>query len=179
MTLENLANLAEIIGVIAVVASLVFVGLQIRDNSRAVKDQNRWTRLTEINATARTLAENTEVLRANVEASSAAWKSTAQDFAKAWGVSYEQAFIVAWTQSTYIWTHWAQWRAMKSKQDERELRNIIEVYYNMEPVASIIRLPTSRAIYDPEFIDWVDDILKSIPQDNTPRGPETLEELDK
>jgi hypothetical protein len=176
MTLGDLANLAEIIGVIAVVASLVFVGLQIRDNSRAVKDQNRWTRLTEINATARMLAENPEALRANTEASSPAWRSMLQDYADAWGVSFDDAAIVAWTQSTYIWTHWARWRAMKTKQDEVELKNIVTVYYSMEPMASDIRHPTARALYDPEFIDWVDDILKSIPQDETSRGTETLEE---
>lgn len=37
MTLEELAYLSQIVGVFAVMASLVFVGLQIRDNSRAVR----------------------------------------------------------------------------------------------------------------------------------------------
>jgi hypothetical protein len=37
MTLEDLANLAEIIGVIAVIASLLFVGIQIRQSARATK----------------------------------------------------------------------------------------------------------------------------------------------
>ena len=34
MTLENWAYLAEIIGAVAVVASLIYVGLQIRDSNR-------------------------------------------------------------------------------------------------------------------------------------------------
>lgn len=37
MTLENLAYLAEIIGVIAIVASLVFVGIQIKQNTTQSK----------------------------------------------------------------------------------------------------------------------------------------------
>lgn len=37
MTLEDLANLAEVIGVVAVVASLVFVGLQIRQSTQQAK----------------------------------------------------------------------------------------------------------------------------------------------
>lgn len=37
MTLENLAYLAEIIGVIAVVASLVFVGIQVKQNTAQAK----------------------------------------------------------------------------------------------------------------------------------------------
>lgn len=39
MTLENLANLAEVIGVVAVIASLVFVGIQIRDGNRLARAQ--------------------------------------------------------------------------------------------------------------------------------------------
>lgn len=37
MTLEDLAYLSQIIGVIAVLASLIFVGLQIRQNTKALK----------------------------------------------------------------------------------------------------------------------------------------------
>lgn len=41
MTLENLANTAEVIGVIAVVASLLFVGRQIRETNRDARSQSR------------------------------------------------------------------------------------------------------------------------------------------
>jgi hypothetical protein len=37
MTLEDLANLAEVIGVIAILASLIFVGVQIRQNTKQAK----------------------------------------------------------------------------------------------------------------------------------------------
>lgn len=37
MTLEELAYISQIIGVIAVLASLIFVGLQIRQNTKAIK----------------------------------------------------------------------------------------------------------------------------------------------
>lgn len=120
------------------------------------------------------LAENPEVLRVNTEASSAAWKGMIQEFSETWGVNFEQAGIVAWTQATYIWTHWAQWRAMKSKQDERELKNVIGPYYSMEPMASIIRQPTSRAVYDPDFIDWLESVLSSASVEETlpPSAPD-------
>lgn len=39
MTLENLANIAEIVGVIAVVASLLFVGVQLRQNDKTATAQ--------------------------------------------------------------------------------------------------------------------------------------------
>jgi hypothetical protein len=44
MTLENFANLAEVIGVVAVLASLIFVGVQIRQNTVQAKDANRLAR---------------------------------------------------------------------------------------------------------------------------------------
>lgn len=37
MTLEELAYISQIVGVIAVLASLIFVGLQIRQNTKAIK----------------------------------------------------------------------------------------------------------------------------------------------
>jgi len=37
MTIETLASLSQIIGAVGVVGSLIFVGLQIRDNSNAVR----------------------------------------------------------------------------------------------------------------------------------------------
>jgi hypothetical protein len=37
MTLEELAYISQIVGVVAVLASLIFVGLQIRQNTRALK----------------------------------------------------------------------------------------------------------------------------------------------
>lgn len=44
MTLEDLANLAEIIGVAAVLASLIFVGIQIRQNNVQARDANQLAR---------------------------------------------------------------------------------------------------------------------------------------
>lgn len=37
MTLEELAYVSQIVGVVAVLASLIFVGLQIRQNTKAIK----------------------------------------------------------------------------------------------------------------------------------------------
>ena len=147
MTLETVYYMTQIFAVLAVIGYLLFVGIQIRDNSCAVKDQNRWTRLTEIDATARIQAETPEVIRANTEASSPEWKRMLQDIAEAWDVSFAEAGIVAWTQSTYIWTHCALLRSMKTLKDERELKNMVKVDYSMEPMASIIRVPVSRATY--------------------------------
>jgi small basic protein len=43
MTLEELAYISQIVGVVAVFASLIFFGLQIRQNTRALR---AWLELT-------------------------------------------------------------------------------------------------------------------------------------
>ena len=52
MTLEDLGNLGEFVGAIGVVVSLVYLALQIRQNTRHVSESNRSLRLNELNATA-------------------------------------------------------------------------------------------------------------------------------
>lgn len=46
MTLEQLAYLAEIIGVILVIASLVYIGSELRQNTEALEAQTRFNQIT-------------------------------------------------------------------------------------------------------------------------------------
>ena len=162
MTLETIYYIGQTIAVFALVASLIFVGVQIRDNSRAVKDQNRWNRIAEVNETARSLIANPELLRANTEAASPEWKAFIQELAEAWGVSFEDATAVMWTQSTFVYLHWGQWRAMKTKRDEVELKTVVKAWYSAEPMKSDFKHPVTRAIVDPEFVDWIDGVLEEL-----------------
>jgi len=88
---------------------------------------------------------------------------------KNWGVSYDEAHLVAWTQGHYIWTHWAQYRSMKTKTDEAELRNVILTWYSAEPMRSLFAHPVSQALYDPVFNRWVEGILDSAEEADEPK----------
>ena len=166
MTLEAIYYITQIIAVLLVIGSLLFVGIQIRDNSRALTDQNRWNRVSALIDLQLSSVENPHVLEAFNKTAPQAWKDFITDLSEAWGVTYEEAHIVAWSQGVYLWTHWGQYRSMKTRADEAELRNIILTWYTVEPMKSIFVHPVSQALYDPGFIAWVEDILKSAPGHN-------------
>ena len=51
MTLQDLGNLGEFIGAVAVVVSLVYVAYQLRQNTRQMADHSRSLRLAAVDAT--------------------------------------------------------------------------------------------------------------------------------
>ncbi len=72
------------------------------------------------------------------------WQSMIEDLASAWGVSADEASLVFWTQNDYVWTHWAQYYSQKTKDDQRELENIVSGWYSMPPMKTIIEHQTVR-----------------------------------
>lgn len=63
MTLEDLAYISQIIGVVAVFASLIFVGVQIRQNTRATRAASHNAVSDSLNEINRMFAENADLTR--------------------------------------------------------------------------------------------------------------------
>lgn len=61
-----------------------------------------------------------------------------KDLASTWGVGLDEASLIFWSQNDYIWTHWAQYYSQKTKEDERELENIVSTWYSAPPMKHII-----------------------------------------
>ena len=81
------------------------------------------------------------------------------DLASAWKVSLDEASLIYWSQNDYIWTHWAQYYSQKTKDDARELENIISTWYSAAPMRTIIEHQTARSFYEQDFIRWIDSII--------------------
>ncbi len=62
MKLSELASVAEIIGAFAIVISLVYVGVQLTQNTKGIRAQSYYNVLSGKNALYRELASNTELL---------------------------------------------------------------------------------------------------------------------
>ncbi len=81
------------------------------------------------------------------------------DFASVWEVSVDEASLIYWSQNDYIWTHWAQYYSQKTKDDARELENIISTWYSAAPMRTIIEHESARSFYEQDFIHWIDSII--------------------
>ncbi len=62
MTLEEYAFLAEIVGVVLVIASLIYVAMQLRQNTDAIRAQSRQSLLTASQAELYSETENPEIV---------------------------------------------------------------------------------------------------------------------
>jgi hypothetical protein len=68
MTLENLGNIGEFVGALAVVISLVYLAVQIRQNTRAVRSASHQTLVSTEQAIQASISDNPEVARIVVQA---------------------------------------------------------------------------------------------------------------
>jgi hypothetical protein len=68
MTLENLGNVGEFVGALAVVISLVYLAVQIRQNTRAVRSASHQTLVSSEQAIQASISDNPEVARIVVQA---------------------------------------------------------------------------------------------------------------
>lgn len=67
MSLEQFAYIAEIVGVLAVVASLGYVGVQLKQNREALLAQTRQSTLVSSHTAIRTLFEHPEILSLSLD----------------------------------------------------------------------------------------------------------------
>ncbi|MFT7651927.1 MAG: hypothetical protein ACI9ON_002004 [Limisphaerales bacterium] len=159
MTIQDLGSIGELVSAIAILITLVYLAVQVKYARMATVDRNRETRVNGIIEINNRLANNPDLRQAFDKTTGDEWKIMLQDFASAWGVSVEEASAVFWTQSDFVWLHWAQYRSTKTIEDQNELENIVRFWYSAPPTSTMMENDTFRSIYDPDFIAWVDTIL--------------------
>ncbi len=159
MNIQDLGALGEIVGAIAIVATLAYLAVQIRYAKIAVTDQSRQNRAAALREINGRLVDNSELRQVFDKVASPEWQSMLNDLASAWKVSLDEASLIYWSQNDYIWTHWAQYYSQKTKDDERELENIVSNWYSAPPMKTIIEHETVRLFYEPEFIRWIDSVV--------------------
>ena len=159
MTIQDLGSIGELISAIAILVTLAYLAIQVKYAKMATVDRNRDSRVNGIIEINNRLANNPEIRKAFDKTTGEDWKDMLRVFASAWGVSEEEASAVFWTQADFIWLHWAQFRSTKSIEDQKELENIVGFWYSAPPMSTMLANDTFRAIFDPDFMSWVDTVL--------------------
>jgi hypothetical protein len=81
------------------------------------------------------------------------------DIAESLGLSFDEASIVITQGANWTFTHWAQYRSMKSPEDQKELTNIVRGWYGEDPMRTLIMHPNFRAYFDADFVVWLDQTV--------------------
>ena len=74
-------------------------------------------------------------------------------------MTLDEAKLVWSNASAWAWTHWGQFRSMKTEEDQRELEHIVARFYSTGPMGIVWSHELLRGYLDPDFVAWVDQIV--------------------
>jgi len=162
MTVQELGSIGEFVAAIATVATLAYLATQIRYARLAASDTSRQSRAEAV--------REMQLVSLNNEAYRKAWgkaDTSAAPRMKALsellGVSVDEAQLVWHGCCAWTYIHWAQYRSTKTASDRHELENLVREFYSLSPMDQVWETdPMLKAMVDPDFVDWVDEILTGV-----------------
>jgi len=161
MNWEAVGAIAELLGVVAIVITLGYLALQIKYSRLSTIDTNRENRVVGIRELNGHLVTNSDARAAWNKALGPSQRQLIDDVADSLSLNSDEASLIVLQGWNWMFTHWAQYRSIKTSEDEAELRNIVGVWYFDQPMRSLIDHPGFRASFDSEFVSWVDKAVNS------------------
>jgi hypothetical protein len=163
MTIQDWGAVGEIVGAIAIVVTLVYLANQMRHARLASSDASRQHRVAAIRDIEHFLLDHPEIGGAWRKATGAEFRDLDETLATKLGLTVDEAASVRQIGTNWLWTHWAQYRSHKTKEDDAELRQIVGVFYASPPMSVLIEQPLIRAAIDAEFLTWIDSVIAGKP----------------
>ncbi|MBW2498911.1 MAG: hypothetical protein JRF61_16655 [Deltaproteobacteria bacterium] len=81
------------------------------------------------------------------------------------GISAGEAELVWHGCCAWTFIHWSQYRSLKTSDDQSELENLVREFYSIPPMVVLWKHDALiRALLDPGFVAWVDEILDGMQQ---------------
>jgi len=158
VTVQDWGAIGELVGAIAVVVTLAYLATQIRYARLAASDASRQGRADGVREVLLAVINNRDFRNAWAKADPET-DSLMAPICEQLGLSKEEAYLVWHGCCAWAYVHWAQYRSMKTPEDERELRNLVSEFYSVPPMAPVWEhSELLRAMLDPEFVAWVDGV---------------------
>ena len=160
MTIQDWGAVGEVVGAVAVVVTLAYLATQIRYARLAASDSSRQGRADGVREVLMTTLSNRDFRDAWAKADPE-MDSNMAPICDELGLTTEEANLVWHGCCAWTYVHWAQYRSMKTAEDERELENLVTQFYSRPPMEPVWRhSELLRALLDPEFVAWVEDTLR-------------------
>jgi hypothetical protein len=159
VTIQELGSIGELIAAIATVVTLAYLATQIRYARLAASDASRQARADSV--------REMQVMSLNNREFRKAWNNADPEtagrlaiMAERLGVTPDEIELIWHGACAWTYIHWSQFRSMKTPEDERELENLIRVFYTIPPMSVLWEHdPLIKVLIDAEFVRWVDGIL--------------------
>jgi len=159
VTIQELGSIGELIAALATVATLAYLATQIRYARLAASDTSRQNRAESVREM-QLVALNNDAFRQAWDKADTASLPRMEALSDRLGVSVDEARLVWHGCCAWTFIHWAQYRSIKTAEDQHELENLVREFYSIPPMASVWETdPLLKALLDPGFVEWIDGIL--------------------
>ena len=155
MSIQDWGAIGEIVGALAIIVTLIYLATQVKYARRTTIDSNRANRATGVRELNGLLITNADARAAWDKSTGPEYQRLLQDMASSMELTRDEASIVLLQGFSWSFTHWDQYRSMKSNDDEEELKNLVRGFYGENPMRALITHPSYRAFVEPEFVDWL------------------------
>ena len=159
MDWDAIAAVGQLVGAVAVVATLGYLAILIRFSHLAASDTNRLSRAAAIRDALLAVATNDELVRTYMSI----FPSSDGPFnamCEARGITPEQAHKLSLMSQYWWWVHWAQWSSTKTSADVAELRHVIAVMYRAPHMNMLWKTSPARELLDRDFVRFVNETLE-------------------
>ena len=161
MNWDALGASAEAVGALAILITLIYLAVQVRQAKLAAADTNRLTRASGVREVMLTMMQNPKLRESVWSAYGTGGAQYLQALAEQTGGSVEDAAQIDLYTQYYLWLHWGQFSTTMTPADERELRNIAAALYNVPAIRYAWENgPGTKAVMDADFAAFIDSVLE-------------------
>ena len=155
LRLSDWANIAEVVGALAVVLSLIYVGIQVRDNTEAVRASNRQQLVDRAHSATNNAATSPELAAAIAKLSRGEMLTPAEHvqysfFVRAMLYDVQEAYLL-YREGRLDERYWKTRSALFSAYMEQSLAQ--EVYSRDK----------GQGVLHQDFVTWADSVLQENP----------------
>jgi len=163
MSVQDWGAIGEILGSVAIFVTLIYLANQVRYARLATIDTNRTSRVEGVRELNSLMITQADLRAAWNKSGGPLFKQMHAEIAELLSLDADETALVILQGFNWSFTHWSQFRSMKSQVDEAELTNIVRGFYGENPMKALIDHPIFRMYLDPEFVEWLDKTL--LPRD--------------
>ena len=159
MSIQDWGAIGELLSAAAIFVTLIYLATQIKYARLTAMDINRTNRVVGIRDLNGVIATNADARAAWNKAIGPEYRRLHTDIAESLNLSFNEASIVISQGANWGYTHWVQYRSLKSPEDEEELKNIVKVWYSENPMSTLLSHDNFRAFFEADFVAWLDEIV--------------------
>ena len=158
MNWDAISAIAESLGTFAVLVTLIYLTVQVKDSKRASADSNRIERAVGVREGLISLAENDELRNSFDKATG--MESLYEHMAAEFNISQDDAARSHYYVIYWFWLHWGQYSSSKEERDKLELENLIRGLYSTPAYNYWWKnSPWVKPVIEQDFVRFVDALL--------------------